>query len=82
MAKQAQLSGRAANSLVPAGEEVEVLVSLRDAFGNPSELLAGRQVHVCAAGPELISFSASAANRFKCAPSHHRGCLPRSESLP
>jgi len=65
---QAQLSGRAPNSLVPAGEEVEVLVALRDAFGNSSDLLNGRHVDICAAGPELVSFSPSAPNRFKCAP--------------
>lgn len=62
---QAQLSGRAPNSLVPAGDDVEVLVMLRDAFGNPSDKLTGREVHIHASGPELVTFLPSAPNRFR-----------------
>ncbi|CAL8470626.1 g10168 [Coccomyxa elongata] len=61
---KAQLSGRAPNSLVPAGDDVEVLVTLRDAFGNTSYKLSGRQVEIQASGPELVSFSPTAPNRF------------------
>lgn len=62
---QAQLSGRAPNSLVPAGEDVEVLVTLRDRYGNPSDKLTGSDVDIRAVGPDLVSFSATAPNRFR-----------------
>lgn len=44
-----------------------MLVTLRDAYGNPSDKLTRRQVDIRATGPELVSFSPTVSNRFRCA---------------